>query len=92
MAFHEQIPFLEQITFHEQIPFHEQISFHEQIPFREQILSVKYKRDFEESKGRGFSFVTDTPELQRLKRTQEQISNVGDLLFSDVIAPTRVSG
>lgn len=38
---------------------------------------VKYKRDFEESKGRGFSIVTDTPELQRLKRTQEQISNVG---------------
>uniref|UniRef100_A0A8I5NWL4 Nebulette n=1 Tax=Papio anubis TaxID=9555 RepID=A0A8I5NWL4_PAPAN len=37
---------------------------------------VKYKRDFEESKGRGFSIVTDTPELQRLKRTQEQISNV----------------
>ncbi|CAD7679150.1 unnamed protein product [Nyctereutes procyonoides] len=38
--------------------------------------NVKYKRDFEESKGRGFSIVTDTPELQRLKRTQEQISNV----------------
>ncbi|ELW71433.1 LIM and SH3 domain protein 1 [Tupaia chinensis] len=37
---------------------------------------VKYKRDFEESKGRGFSIVTDTPELQRLKRTQEQISNL----------------
>uniref|UniRef100_A0A8C4J3J6 SH3 domain-containing protein n=1 Tax=Dromaius novaehollandiae TaxID=8790 RepID=A0A8C4J3J6_DRONO len=37
---------------------------------------VKYKKDFEESKGRGFSIVTDTPELQRLKRTQEQISNV----------------
>lgn len=40
-------------------------------------FQVKYKRDFEESKGRGFSIVTDTPELQRLKRTQEQISNVG---------------
>eukprot|EP00069_Balaena_mysticetus_P003757 bmy_04370T0 len=39
-------------------------------------LQVKYKRDFEESKGRGFSIVTDTPELQRLKRTQEQISNI----------------
>jgi len=53
---------------------------------------VKYKRDFEESKGRGFSIVTDTPELQRLKRTQEQISNVGDCLFGDAIAVTRVSG
>ena len=38
-------------------------------------------RPFEESKGRGFSIVTDTPELQRLKRTQEQISNVGALLL-----------
>ncbi|KAI4537997.1 hypothetical protein MG293_011400, partial [Ovis ammon polii] len=53
---------------------------------------VKYKRDFEESKGRGFSIVTDTPELQRLKRTQEQISNVGDHLFSDVITLTCISG
>ncbi|XP_036126299.1 prothymosin alpha-like [Molossus molossus] len=40
------------------------------------VFEVKYKRDFEESKGRGFSIVTDTPELQRLKRTQEQISNI----------------
>lgn len=39
-------------------------------------LQVKYKRDFEESKGRGFSIVTDTPELQRLRKTQEHISNV----------------
>ncbi|MGH0156341.1 UNVERIFIED_CONTAM: hypothetical protein FKN15_031324 [Acipenser sinensis] len=37
---------------------------------------VKYKKDFEESKGRGFSIVTDTPELRRLRKTQEQISNV----------------
>ncbi|KTG06522.1 hypothetical protein cypCar_00039826 [Cyprinus carpio] len=37
---------------------------------------VRYKRDFEESKGRGFSIVTDTPELQRLRRTQEHISNL----------------
>ncbi|XP_012683337.1 nebulette [Clupea harengus] len=36
---------------------------------------VKYRKDFEESKGRGFSFVVDTPELRRLRRTQEQISN-----------------
>ncbi|XP_028834027.1 nebulette isoform X2 [Denticeps clupeoides] len=37
---------------------------------------VRYRKDFEESKGRGFNFVMDTPELQRLKRTQDQISNV----------------
>lgn len=47
---------------------------------------VKYKRDFEESRGRGFSIVTDTPELQRLKRTQEQISNVGALCRDDEVA------
>ncbi|KAK7879649.1 hypothetical protein WMY93_033643 [Mugilogobius chulae] len=41
---------------------------------------VKYKKDFEESKGRGFSMVTDTPELQRLRRTQDVISNVGKTL------------
>lgn len=35
--------------------------------------------------------MTDTPELQRLKRTQEQISNVGDCLFGDAPALTRVS-
>lgn len=40
------------------------------------LLQVKYKKDFEESKGRGFSIVSDTPEMQRLRRTQEQISNV----------------
>ncbi|XP_028289843.1 nebulette isoform X2 [Gouania willdenowi] len=34
---------------------------------------VKYKKDFEESKGRGF-LVSDTPELHRLMRTQEHIS------------------
>ncbi|CAB1325767.1 unnamed protein product [Coregonus sp. 'balchen'] len=37
---------------------------------------VKYKKDFEESKGRGFKFVLDTPELQRLRRAQDQISNL----------------
>lgn len=40
------------------------------------LLQVKYKKDFEESKGRGFSIVSDTPEMQRLRRTQEQISIV----------------
>ncbi|ERE80642.1 nebulette-like protein [Cricetulus griseus] len=54
--------------------------------------SVKYKRDFEESKGRGFSIVTDTPELQRLKRTQEQISNVGAPFPGDGMTLACVSG
>ncbi|XP_051553215.1 LIM zinc-binding domain-containing Nebulette-like isoform X2 [Myxocyprinus asiaticus] len=36
---------------------------------------VKYRKDFEQSKGRGFKFVLDTPELQRLRKTQDQISN-----------------
>src|SRR4029434_5620738 len=40
------------------------------------VFQVHYKKDFEESKGRGFSIVSDTPEMQRLRRTQEQISNV----------------
>lgn len=53
---------------------------------------VKYKRDFEESKGRGFSIVTDTPELQRLKRTQEQISNVGAPFPGDGMTLACVSG
>ena len=35
-----------------------------------------YKEDFEKNKGKGFSVVTDTPEMQRLKKTQDQISNV----------------
>nr|XP_023656007.1 nebulette-like isoform X15 [Paramormyrops kingsleyae] len=42
---------------------------------RELQSQVKYKKDFEESKGRGFSTVCDTPELQRLRKSQEQISN-----------------
>ncbi|XP_062843705.1 nebulette [Trichomycterus rosablanca] len=36
---------------------------------------VKYRKDFEESKGRGLRFLIDTPEVQRLKRTQDHISN-----------------
>ncbi|XP_012995112.2 LIM zinc-binding domain-containing Nebulette isoform X24 [Esox lucius] len=39
------------------------------------LSKVKYKKDFEDSKGKGFSIVSDTPELQRLRKTQEQISN-----------------
>ncbi|CAM9531149.1 unnamed protein product [Lampetra fluviatilis] len=37
---------------------------------------VKYKEDFEKSRGKAFSLVPDTPELRRMKKAQEQISNV----------------
>ncbi|MEQ2229802.1 hypothetical protein ILYODFUR_022577, partial [Ilyodon furcidens] len=37
---------------------------------------VHYKEDFEKNKGKGFSVVADTPELQRIKKTQDQISNI----------------
>lgn len=40
------------------------------------MLQALYKEEFEKNKGKGFSVVTDTPELQRLKKTQDQISNV----------------
>lgn len=40
------------------------------------VLQVKYRKDFEQSKGRGLKFVLDTPELQRLRKAQDQISNV----------------
>lgn len=40
---------------------------------------VRYKEEFEKSKGKGFSVVADTPELQRIKKTQDQISNVRPL-------------
>lgn len=33
------------------------------------VLQVKYKKDFEESKGRGFSIVSDTPEMQRDRKS-----------------------
>lgn len=39
-------------------------------------LQALYKEDFEKNKGKGFSVVADTPEMQRLKKTQDQISNV----------------
>lgn len=39
-------------------------------------LQVRYKEEFEKNKGKGFSVVADTPELQRIKKTQDQISNV----------------
>lgn len=34
------------------------------------------QEEFEKNKGKGFSVVADTPELQRIKKTQDQISNV----------------
>lgn len=40
------------------------------------VLQVLYREDFEKNKGKGFSVVADTPELQRIKKTQDQISNV----------------
>ena len=40
------------------------------------ILQVVYKEEFEKNKGKAYSVVTDTPELQRIKKTQDQISNV----------------
>ncbi|XP_010158176.1 PREDICTED: LIM and SH3 domain protein 1, partial [Eurypyga helias] len=36
---------------------------------------IRYKEEFEKNKGKGFSVVADTPELQRIKKTQDQISN-----------------
>lgn len=42
-------------------------------------LQVRYKEEFEKNKGKGFSVVADTPELQRIKKTQDQISNVRSL-------------
>lgn len=44
------------------------------------VLQVLYKEEFEKNKGRGFSAVADTPEMQRIKKTQDQISNVGPTL------------
>ncbi|NXP81067.1 LASP1 protein, partial [Ramphastos sulfuratus] len=43
---------------------------------------IRYKEEFEKNKGKGFSVVADTPELQRIKKTQDQISNVSGLQLS----------
>ncbi len=40
------------------------------------MFQALYKEDFEKNKGKGFSVVVDTPEMQRVKKTQDQISNV----------------
>ncbi|NWS83195.1 LASP1 protein, partial [Toxostoma redivivum] len=37
---------------------------------------IRYKEEFEKNKGKGFSVVADTPELQRIRKTQDQISNI----------------
>lgn len=39
-------------------------------------LQVHYKEEFEKNKGKAYSQVADTPEFLRLKKSQEQISNV----------------
>ncbi|XP_036263837.1 LIM and SH3 domain protein 1 isoform X2 [Pipistrellus kuhlii] len=52
---------------------------HEELQgLREEALlqCVRYKEEFEKNKGKGFSVVADTPELQRIKKTQDQISNI----------------
>ncbi|XP_036889479.1 LIM and SH3 domain protein 1 isoform X3 [Sturnira hondurensis] len=52
---------------------------HEELQgLREEALlqRVRYKEEFEKNKGKGFSVVADTPELQRIKKTQDQISNI----------------
>lgn len=52
------------------------------------VLQVRYKEEFEKNKGKGFSVVADTPELQRIKKTQDQISNVS-VPAPVVLTPTR---
>ncbi|KAI1230359.1 LIM and SH3 domain protein 1, partial [Lamprotornis superbus] len=42
---------------------------------REERNGIRYKEEFEKNKGKGFSVVADTPELQRIRKTQDQISN-----------------
>ncbi|XP_030364439.1 LIM and SH3 domain protein 1 isoform X2 [Strigops habroptila] len=37
---------------------------------------IRYKEEFEKNKGKGFSVVADTPELQRIKKIQDQISDI----------------
>lgn len=48
---------------------------------------IRYKEEFEKNKGKGFSVVADTPELQRIKKTQDQISNVSGFSSLRVILP-----
>lgn len=50
------------------------------IPFSCRAPQIRYKEEFEKNKGKGFSVVADTPELQRIKKTQDQISNVSGSL------------
>uniref|UniRef100_A0AAZ1XJZ0 LIM and SH3 domain protein 1 n=1 Tax=Oreochromis aureus TaxID=47969 RepID=A0AAZ1XJZ0_OREAU len=48
---------------------------------------VLYREDFEKNKGKGFSVVADTPEMQRIKKTQDQISNVSVTKTSTPFTP-----
>lgn len=45
-------------------------------------LQVYYKEEFEKIKGKGFTVVSDTPEMQRIKKTQDQISNVRNATYT----------
>lgn len=40
------------------------------------VLQILYKEEFEKNKGKAYSQVADTPEFLRVKKTQDQISNV----------------
>ncbi|GLD74203.1 LIM zinc-binding domain-containing Nebulette-like isoform X1 [Lates japonicus] len=44
-----------------------------------------YKEEFEKNKGKGFSVVVDTPEMQRVKKTQDQISNVSAVPYWNIL-------
>lgn len=55
-------------------------------------LQVKYRKDFEESKGRGLRFLIDTPEVQRLKKAQDQISNVRPEWYSSLTITQTFTG
>lgn len=39
-------------------------------------MQIHYKEDFEKNKGKAYSQVVDTPEFLRLKKSQQQISDV----------------
>lgn len=48
---------------------------------------IRYKEEFEKNKGKGFCVVTDTPELQRIKKIQDQISDVSSFGSLRVMLP-----
>lgn len=40
------------------------------------VTQVRYKEDYEKNKGRAYTSVSDDPETMRIKKTQQQISDV----------------